>query len=274
MRRGVRGRGLINKAINALPFELHLLGYNYCGPGTRLQDRLSRGDKGINPLDEACKEHDIAYHNNKDVSSRLKADQVLADKAWARYNSKDVPWGEKAASWLVTSAMNTKTKIGGRIVRRKKQGIKKIPFSSIVNQARLAIRGAGIKKNTSIQGKNLEKTALFALKSIRKMLKNKRKNIKWKKERVLPLPKSGGVLPLLPIFAGLSAIGSLAGGAAGIAKTVAEIKDARKQLSELQRHNKTMEAIALRQGKGLYLKPFKKGLGLYMTPYVKQAKNL
>lgn len=27
------GRGLINSAINKLPFELHIPSYNFCGPG-------------------------------------------------------------------------------------------------------------------------------------------------------------------------------------------------------------------------------------------------
>jgi len=55
------GGGLVHKLINTLPFEVHIPGYNFCGPGTNLQKRLERGDQGINPLDEACKEHDIAY---------------------------------------------------------------------------------------------------------------------------------------------------------------------------------------------------------------------
>lgn len=28
-----RGVGLVDKLIDKLPFELHLPGYNYCGPG-------------------------------------------------------------------------------------------------------------------------------------------------------------------------------------------------------------------------------------------------
>jgi len=44
---------LLNRAINTLPFELHILGYQFCGPGTHLEKRLARGDQGINPLDAA-----------------------------------------------------------------------------------------------------------------------------------------------------------------------------------------------------------------------------
>ena len=54
----------------------------FCGPGTKLEKRLARGDTGINPLDSACKEHDIAYSENQsDIQARNIADQVLADKA-------------------------------------------------------------------------------------------------------------------------------------------------------------------------------------------------
>lgn len=81
--------------------------------------------------------------------------------------------------------------------------------------------------------------------------------------RIIPVPKTGGFLPLIPIFAGLSATGSLVGGAAGIAKAVNAYKIAKKQLSEMERHNKQMEAVCI--GKGLHLKPYKNGLGIYVT---------
>ncbi|KAJ8964117.1 hypothetical protein NQ314_005113 [Rhamnusium bicolor] len=50
-----KGRGLLNTLINKLPVELHIPGYRFCGPGTKLQKRLDRGDQGNNLLDEACK---------------------------------------------------------------------------------------------------------------------------------------------------------------------------------------------------------------------------
>ena len=33
-----QGKGLLNRIINKLPFELHLTGYQYCGPGTKLEE--------------------------------------------------------------------------------------------------------------------------------------------------------------------------------------------------------------------------------------------
>lgn len=300
MRRYSQGTGLLNRTIDALPFELHLPGgYRYCGPGTKLKERLARHEEGINPLDELCKSHDIAYHLHKDTASRRAADHVLANKAWERFKDKSAPLKEKLASWVVTTAMKAKSKLGGKVVVKKrttpnkrvpkikkKRGGGKVKRTStvrtapltlrdIVKRARAAIRGTGVKSSKVLEKetKRMRNATIAALKAVRSMKKGRALK-RFNKERILPLPKSGGVLPLLPIFAGLSAIGSLAGGAAGVAKAINETKDARKKLAELQRHNETMEAIALRKGKGLFLKPYKKGgLGLYMMPYTKYAKN-
>ena len=35
--------------------------YSFAGPGTKLKERLARGDRGINSLDELARSHDIAY---------------------------------------------------------------------------------------------------------------------------------------------------------------------------------------------------------------------
>ena len=82
--------------------------------------------------------------------------------------------------------------------------------------------------------------------------RTKKSKKKTKRKRVLPIAKRGGFLPLLPA---LGALGSLIGGAAGVAKMVNDNKAARRQLEELQRHNRAME------GGGLYLAPYKRGRG-------------
>jgi len=71
---------LLNRAINALPFELHIPGYQFCGPGTHLEKRLARGDRGINSLDAACREHDIAYSRSNDLAERHVADNISSRK--------------------------------------------------------------------------------------------------------------------------------------------------------------------------------------------------
>ncbi len=191
----------INKAIDKLPFEAHLKGYNYCGPGTRLKERLARGDQGINPLDEACKLHDIAYAQYSDSDNRRVADKELAERAWARVKSTDAKFGEKAAAWFVTNAMKVKSKIGGGGARKRRRK----------NCSKR--KGKGIRKTTSTRQKKRQ--------------------------------HRGGVLPLLPIFAGLSAIGSLAGGASAVAKVIRDGKNANTNLA----------------GRGLYIRPYKSGSG-------------
>lgn len=118
--------GVVNKAIDLLPVELHIPGgYQYCGPGTNLDKRLRRGDPGINKLDAACKVHDIAYSKFSDNKSRSEADRVLAESAWERVKSSDSSLSEKAAAWMVTNIMKAKSKLGAG--RRKVNISKKKP---------------------------------------------------------------------------------------------------------------------------------------------------
>lgn len=73
------------------------------------------------------------------------------------------------------------------------------------------------------------------------------------------MPKTGGIIQLLiPSFADLSVTGSLARGAAGVAKAVSDAKSANIQLLESQRHNKTILDIAPK-GKCLYLRQYRQG---------------
>lgn len=103
----------------------------------------------------------------------------------------------------------------------------------------------------------------LAIAAVKELTGNSTVNI----PRVIPIPKTGGVLPFIPIFAGLSAAGSLAGGAASIVKAVNAINLMKKKFQELKRHNEKMETICI--GKGLSIKPYRNGLGIY----TKKEKN-
>lgn len=245
----VYGSGFVNALINKLPFEFHFPGYHYCGPGTKLEKRLAQGDPGINPLDAACKEHDIAYSKyHEDLRARHRADRELAERAWKRVQSKDSSLSEKATAFAVTNIMKAKTKLGMGVKHKKKGGI----------SLRKVIAAA---KRAMVKSPYSRKVIRSALNSAKKEVKNSGGRSKINKTRVIPLPKKmGGVLPLVPIFAGLSAVGALTGGAAGIAKAINDASAARKQLEESKRHNKVMENVSI--GKGLYLKPYKTGNSL------------
>lgn len=116
------GCGLINSVIDLLPFELHLPTYHFCGPGTRLDVRLARGDPGINVLDAACKEHDLAYRASKRDNKpelRRAADEILFRKAMQRVTSPHASVAEKLAALVVAGAMKGKLMIGGGIRSRR-----------------------------------------------------------------------------------------------------------------------------------------------------------
>ena len=88
--------------------------------------RLARGDLGINPLDAACKEYDIAYsRNHENVQARNEADKILAEKAWNRVKSKDVRFGEKAAAYAVTNTMKLISRFGMGLKKKKKSSKKR-----------------------------------------------------------------------------------------------------------------------------------------------------
>ena len=74
-----RGKGVINKAINNLPFEMHLPGHQFTGPGTQLLHGKTRlnpdlsykeWSKPINRVDESAYKHDVCYLKNKDTKTR------------------------------------------------------------------------------------------------------------------------------------------------------------------------------------------------------------
>ena len=190
------GSGLVNGIINRLPFDLHVPGYQFCGPGTRLLKRLARGYECVNPLDAACRNHDIAYSRRKDLEGRHEEDRALAERARERIFANDATFGEKAAATGVWATMKAKTKLGLGMTRTKD-----------------------------------------------KQRKSRRKHPeRRRRHRNLPVAKRGGFLQFLPfVLPALSAIGALAGGAAGITKAVNDSKASRKQLEETLRHNRAME---------------------------------
>ena len=74
--RGTQGGSMLNNAINHLPFEMHLPGHNFTGPGTKLGKRLKpdltpkEWSKPVNRVDNAAYHHDVCYLKNKDTKTR------------------------------------------------------------------------------------------------------------------------------------------------------------------------------------------------------------
>lgn len=92
----------LDALIDLLP-ELNFPGYQFMGPGTKVMERLARGERGINPLDNMCLEHDLVYSDKN--GDRRKADRTLAEKAFSRMLENDTPGDERTLAMLTACCM-------------------------------------------------------------------------------------------------------------------------------------------------------------------------
>ena len=86
--------------------------YSYCGPFTKLDKRLKQGYKGVNSLDESCKQHDIAYAKFKSTKERNLHDDILALEAAKIANDPSKPAYERKDARLVGTIMSGKSRFG------------------------------------------------------------------------------------------------------------------------------------------------------------------
>ena len=127
-----KGKGVINTLLNKIPIpEMHLSlpkdvkseniengsfnntgKYSYCGPGTKLDKRVTQGYKGLNDLDKACLNHDIAYDEHKDTQQRNIADNELAQEANRLANDMNQPEYVRKDAKRVAALMSAKSWIG------------------------------------------------------------------------------------------------------------------------------------------------------------------
>ena len=117
------GCGLLNTLINKLPVEIHIPKYQYCGLERKLSKRLARGDSGINSLNQACKEHDIAYSKNRESGEeRSKADKILANRALETVKATNSSSSEKALKSKFGMGLRKKRKNYTRSKKKQKTG--------------------------------------------------------------------------------------------------------------------------------------------------------
>ena len=78
--------------------------YNYCGPGTKLEERLNSNDpkirEPINRLDKICQNHDIVYSKAQNLKDKHKADDAMLDEI-SKIPYKDRPWGTTAVQAII-----------------------------------------------------------------------------------------------------------------------------------------------------------------------------
>ena len=115
-----QGGSILNNILNSgkLP-ELHIPGHNYTGPGTKLKERLLRGDEPVKQLDKAAQFHDMAYAIFKDTKDRHIFDNKLQDEAFEIAKSSNNTLLDRAEGALVGSVMFAKHKLGLGVKQRK-----------------------------------------------------------------------------------------------------------------------------------------------------------
>ena len=119
----VKGGSILNKMINSLPVEMHLLGHNFTGPGTKLNKRLNADltpkewSKPINRIDKAAYHHDICYLKNNDTATRNRVcDKNMLEEMKNIYNPT---LRERMERGLVSTLIGTKKRFGWGIEEKK-----------------------------------------------------------------------------------------------------------------------------------------------------------
>lgn len=229
---------------------------------------MARGDKGINPLDAACREHDIAYANHKDSEERHKADLILKSEASKRIFARDSSIGERAAAATVSAAMGIKTSLGSGFRRIKKKPTKRktkkqkaISFGQLVS---------GVKKGVLSTKPKTYNSAVKAAIRVARRLRSGRQITKL--PRIIKVPSfSGGMLPIIPILTGLAAAGTITNTVMSIVNAIKSVRNRVNTGGRVQGTQKIGAGLYLapeKRGNGLYLKPFS-GKGLYLKPFPK-----
>ena len=76
VKKEIAGGSFLNSLVNKLHFEMHLLGHNFTGPGTKLNKRLNpdgtpkEWSMPINRVDNAAYHHDLYYSKHYDTKTR------------------------------------------------------------------------------------------------------------------------------------------------------------------------------------------------------------
>ena len=94
--------------------------YNYCGPGTKLEERLASNEPKyrdpINNLDSICQKHDIDYSKAKTLSDKHKADGLMLKRI------SEIPYMERPWGTTAVQAMIKGKKTLGLGVKKSKNG--------------------------------------------------------------------------------------------------------------------------------------------------------
>lgn len=146
--------------------------------GTCLEERLARGDEGINPLDCACKEHDIEYQSTE-AGDRYLADKKLEQVAMKRLTAKGASVGERVTAAGVALAMKAKRALarsGSRPSIKNKPRVKR----TIIRR-----KVSGNKKKLTTNNRRKSRTVTRVIKRLKNAV-----NMQRKRKRIIETPTS------------------------------------------------------------------------------------
>ena len=85
VKKEVAGGSFLNTLVNKLPFEMHLPGHNFTGPGTKLYKRLNpygtpkEWSIPINRVDNAAYHHDLCYSKHDGMRNEVCDKTMLGE---------------------------------------------------------------------------------------------------------------------------------------------------------------------------------------------------
>ena len=150
-----KGGSILNKMINNLPIEMHLLGHNFTGPGTKLNKRLNADltpkewSKPINRIDKAAYHHDICYLKNNDTATRNNVcDKNMLKEMKDIYNPT---LRERMERGLVSTLIGTKKRFGWGVTTGTGY-IKKKKFSVLAEELHKPVKRKFNKRRVLVNG--------------------------------------------------------------------------------------------------------------------------
>ena len=151
-----KGGSILNKMINSLPVEMHLLGHNFTGPGTKLNKRLNADltpkewSKPINRIDKAAYHHDICYLKNMDTETRNRVcDKNMLEEMKNIYNPS---LRERMERGLVSTLIGTKKRFGWGVRKYGTGYIKKKKFTTLAEELHRPIKRKFKKRRVIVNG--------------------------------------------------------------------------------------------------------------------------
>ena len=106
--------------------EEHLPSYNYLGPGTRLDIRLTEnnlpkpGEEPINEIDKLAYIQDLAYQKSSNIQDRHRADLAMIEGLKGLQN---LSFPQKLIKFMIIKLFKTKIKLGHGVRAAKAQAI-------------------------------------------------------------------------------------------------------------------------------------------------------